>query len=128
MTHIIDTNGVCPYCERTFDANKAIPAFPVTMRNKILVLEFALCPKCYGKFRLCNKEQQGTIIVDCIHRLANNIDIGWTVTTNLALCANSGHFFNAWWKGTGLPRVVLDAINDGLVDEITILPAFVGVI
>ena len=122
MTTYTNTNGQCPHCKRTFDAKKAILAFPGNVTGKKISLAFALCPDCYDAFKHGDTNQQTDIIKTSYINVANDQHADWTITSSLALDAYSDDFFNAWWYGLDIPKPVFDAINDGLVNEITFSP------
>lgn len=124
MTIYTNTNGQCPHCKCTFDARKAALAFPGNITGKRLSLAFALCPKCFNLFEQGNKTNQASIIKKSFDNALNNKNYDWTVTSSLSLDAHLGDFFNAWWLGIDLPKIVFHAIDDGLVDEIIIPQPF----
>ncbi len=123
MTKSTNTNGKCPHCESNFDAKSAILAFPGEITGKTVSAVFALCPTCNDSFDAGNTKQKTEIIKASFNNVIVQPNIDWTVTSSLALQAHAGNFFNAWCYGVDLPKVVFDAINDGLVDEIVFLPS-----
>lgn len=122
MTQFTNTNGQCPHCGYTFDAIKATMAFPGKITGKKISLVFALCPECYDAFSMGAEIQQTEIIKSSFTNVLKNQHTDWTVTSSLALDANFGDFFNAWWYGIDLTRPIFDAINNGLVEEVAFSP------
>jgi hypothetical protein len=107
------TNGICPNCKSIFDARKAVIAFPVHLAGNKVPVIFALCPECIQLLENSSKISASGVVKTCCSNLFNDPHADWTVTTSLALNANYGDFFDAWWIGLDIPRVVFDEINEG---------------
>jgi len=123
----ITAKGKCPNCTCSFNAIEATPAFPVVgSSNQKIILEFALCPECYKEFAKGSEKQQKIFIKNSIDNIVINPNNEWTVTNHLAIAANSGSFFNAWQYGSGIPKPIFDLINQGVIDDVVVLPSFIG--
>ena len=57
----------------------------------------------------------------------NNPSKDWSLIDSLSFRVRNENFFNAWYFGSGLPSIVVEAINKGLIDNISILPGMVEV-
>lgn len=110
------TNGKCPHCKSTFDARKAVIAFPLHLAGNKVPVIFAICPECIHLLEKASNGSASGIAKTCCSNLFNAPHTDWTVTTSLALNAHGGDFFDAWWIGIDMPRVVFDAINQGNVE------------
>ena len=110
------TNGICPHCKSIFDARAAVIAFPVHLAGNKVPVIFALCPECIQLLENTSNGLASGIAKTCCSNLFNDPHTDWTVTTTLALNAHGGDFFDAWWIGLDIPRVVFDAINEGDVE------------
>jgi hypothetical protein len=122
MTYSPNTNGLCPHCERTFDAKKATIAFPGKATGMKISLIFALCPECYDTFSLADQSHQTKVVKISFNNIVKKRNTDWTVTTDLNLHAYFGDFFEAWWIGLDIPRPLFDAINYGSIEEVFFLP------
>jgi hypothetical protein len=128
MTLNTKLNGICPSCKKAFNPQKATIAFPGVIPGKKISLIFALCPSCYQSFKMGSNTVQIDIVKRSFINLVKTPPADLTVTTSLVLDAYSGDFFDAWVYGLDLPQFVFEAINDGLVDAIALLPSLEGVL
>lgn len=116
----------CPNCESHFDVSDAVVAFPGLIKDKKISLVFALCADCYGQLVKADDIKKNAMVRKSYLNLVNDRDAHWAITSSIALDAHWGDFSDAWMYGTTLPKVMFDAINDGLVEDYTFLPIYVG--
>lgn len=111
------TNGICPHCKSIFDARKAVVAFPAHLAGNRVALFFALCPECIQILENASKDSASEMVKKtCCSNLFNDPNTDWTITNSLALNAHDGDFFDAFWIGIDIPRVIFDVINEGDVE------------
>ena len=113
------TNGICPHCKSIFDARKAVVAFPVHLPGNKVAIIFALCPECIKPLESVSKDSAYGIVKTCFNNLFDDPHTDWTVTSSLVLNAHKDDFFDAWWIGLDIPKVVFDAISEGDVEMFT---------
>ena len=114
----------CPSCKRLYDVRQSILAFSSNIsRFKRLRIVFALCPDCmeyYRRLSDANAFGENIRIVRNAFMDGNILDC--SVTSDLCLAAHGGNHVNAIILGVDIPRVIFDAYNDGLIEDIALLP------
>lgn len=110
--------GKCPACTKHFDPHSANPAFVEEIEGCVVQMIYAFCPKCKSRFDLSIETERKALANDCFKNVKLGQDsVSFTVTSSLALIANSWDFYRAWKYGADISRPMFDLINAGLVNE-----------
>ena len=82
---------------------------------------------CFNYYSKCSIKSQAKLRVQARNNFFNNPSKDWSLIDSLSFRVRNENFFNAWYFGSGLPSIVVEAINKGLIDTISILPSMLEV-
>ena len=119
--------GTCPLCLASFNIKDAMPSFANKFPGNQIMFIYGLCPNCFNDYSKCSKQSQAKLRVQARTNFFNNPSKDWSLIDSLSFRVRNENFFNAWYFGSGLPSIVVEAINKGLIDNISILPSMVEV-